>query len=228
VILPAAPEKSRQATESQRETAASSTPAVAIPLIVWLLIQFAAIALAASRVSLSANYPRPAQSLAVHVVLVAQFVGSAVFLPVLFRGWRALAVMIVTAGLMLVLGSTMTGVPLGRVMVLWGHVALWLAALATWRAAIPRASGAIAAVAIFLTAGGHLLAYLHAEFQPATVAGWLESLPLLAAIGSIADSAHADSPFPSTSAGLVACGLVILAIMRAKRREIARSAVSLL
>ena len=216
-MTPALPDTSAPPSEHRPEPTASR--AVAIPLIVWLLLQLAAISLAASRLPLSANYPRPAQGLAVHGILIAQFAGSAVFLPVLFRGWRAWIVMVVTSGLMLVLASTMTAVPLKQVMILWGHVTAWITALAIWRAALPRRTDVLTAIAIFLTAGGLLLAYLHGEFQPAVETEWLKAFPLDSAMGPIADFTRFEPPFPSTSIGLIACGLVILAITRAKRRE---------
>src|SRR5687768_16676622 len=110
------------------------TSVVAVPLMVWLLIQLAAVALAASGVELSASFPRPARSLAVHEMLVAQFVGSAMFVAVLFRGgWRAWLAIVVSAAPMLMLAAWLARLPMARVAALWVHVGTWLTMLALWR-----------------------------------------------------------------------------------------------
>jgi hypothetical protein len=184
--------------------------AVIVPLIVWLLIQLAAIALAASDVRLSAKFPEPPRSLAVHEMLIAQFVGAAIFLPVLLRGWRSWLAIAVAAGPMLMLASTVAGTPVGRVAWLWLEVAAWLMTLAAWRAIAPRRTDIVSAAATFLSAGGLLLWYLHTEFQPGAPAPWLRSLPLVSPLNSLGDPSPSGSPFPSTFL-LAAASLIILA-----------------
>ena len=193
-------------------------PSIAIPLIVWLLIQLAAIALAASGVPLSANFPRPPQSLAVHEMLIAQFVGSAMFLPVLFRGgWRTWLGVVVAAGPMLMLAAWLARMPMPQVLLLWAEVAAWVTALALWRAVTPRRVDALSALAMLLSAGGLLVWYLQAEFQSPDGSGLLRVFPLAATLRTLPDPAADPSPLLSTAL-LPAAALVILAAKARFRR----------
>jgi hypothetical protein len=196
--------------------------AFAIPLIVWLLIQLAAIALAASGVALSANFPRPPQSLAVHEMLVVQFVGSAMFLPVLFRGgWRSWLAIVACAGPMLALAAALARMPIARVPVLWVHVAAWVTMLALWSAvAKGRAiSSIVAALAMLLSAGGLLVWYLQAEFQGGRDLWFLHFLPLPPVLRSLSSSSTPLSALPLLSTAAASIGaLVILAAKTSVRR----------
>ena len=203
--------------EAQR-TSSPASP-LAIPLVVWLLIQLAAIALAASGVQLSASFPRPPQSLAVPEMVVAQFVGAAIFLPVLFRGWQSWLAMVLTAGPMLLVASRIAPLPMTRVLLLWAEVAAWLTALAIWRAAMPRRTDVIAAAAVLLSVGGLVFWYLRAEFQPARDLGPLGMLPLVSSLRRLHDSGGSDPPLPSTLV-LAVAGLIIIAAKSVVCREI--------
>lgn len=200
---------------------------VAIPLIVWLLIQLGAIALAASRVPLSANYPDPPERLAVHVMVIVQFVGSTMFFPVLFRaGWRGWLGMVATAGPMLMLAAWLARMPMSRVLPVWVEVAMWLTTLALWRAALfarpshhsHRSDRLLSVgfcelprgVALLLSAGGLLFWYLHTEFQPVREPVLLRLFPLPAVLRNLTAPAADASPLLSTAA-LSAAALVILA-----------------
>ena len=220
-------------TEPQR-------PSPVIPLIVWLLIQLAAIALAASGVALSANFPQPPQSLAVHEMLIAQFVGSAMFLLVLFRGgWRAWIAMVLTAGPMLVLAAWVARMPISRVMLPWGEVGLWLTTLALWSAVVsrrdardpkarglqspgfspgfsPRSSSVLPALALLLSAGGLLWWYLRVEARQSDDLNLLDFVPLASALRHLDEPANL-TPLLSTSV-LSAVALVILAVKSSFRR----------
>jgi hypothetical protein len=222
-------------------THASAAPQVerqhdglAVPLILWLLIQLAAVALAASRVPLSADFPRPAQALAVHEMVIAQVVGSALFLPVLFRGgWRGWLAMVVTAGPMLMLAAWLARTPLPRVLVAWGEVGMWLAMLALWRAALcervdddadralrwrsARACDILRAAALLLSVGGLLLWYLRTEFQPDRPPTPLLRFPLPAILQNLTAPTFDPSPLLSTAA-LSAAALVILTVKPHFRR----------
>jgi hypothetical protein len=216
------------ASEPPETLQREDNPPVAVPLIVWLLVQLAAVALAASGVELSANFPRPPQSLAVQEMLVAQFVGSAIFFPVLFRGWRAWAAMVVTAGPMLIVAARLAGAPVARVLPPWVEVSAWVTMLALWRAALvrresdstpgkarglqaPGLAGAVSAAATLLSAGGLLAWYLHSEFQPERN---LLLFPLSATLVAFTTpGTRFPSPLLSTAA-LAVAALVILAIRR--------------
>jgi hypothetical protein len=199
-------------------------PSIATARIVWLLIQLAAVALAASGVPLSADFPRPPQSLAVHEMLIAQFVGSAMFLPVLFRGgWRAWLGMILTAGPMLMLSAWLARMPMTPVLLLWVEVAGWVTTLALWREVTPRRVDVLAALALLLSAGGLLVWYLQAEFQPSVGSGLLRVFLLAATLRTLPDPAADLSPLLSTAIAS-AVALVILTakacFRRANRRRI--------
>jgi hypothetical protein len=218
----------------------SSTPqhpteehsSLAIALIVWLLIQLAAIALAASGVPLSANFPHPPQSLAVHEMLIAQFVGSAMFLSVLFRGgWRAWLGMVLSAGPMLMLAVWVARMPMSRVMLAWGEVALWLTTLALWRAVFscgnvsdakarglqsPRSSSVLSALAILLSAGGLLWWYLRVEARLESDLKLSNFFPLASALHLLDEPANLV-PLLSTAV-MSAAALVILAAKATLRR----------
>jgi hypothetical protein len=200
-------------------------PSPVIPLIVWLLIQLAAIALAASGVALSANFPQPPQSLAVHEMLIAQFVGSAMFLSVLFRGgWRAWIAVVLSAGPMLMLAAWVARVPMSRVMLPWGEVGLWLTMLALWRAVVshkklsesnapglqfPVVVSVLSAVALLLSAGGLLWWYLRVDARLDSDLKPLIFSPLACALNHLGGPSNL-APLLSTGA-LSAVALVILA-----------------
>jgi hypothetical protein len=204
---------------------------ITIALIVWLLIQLSAIALAASGMRLSANFPEPPRSMAVHEMLIAQFVSPAMFLSLLFRGgWRAWLGMTLTAGPMLMLGGWLAQMPMSRIVLAWGELSLWLTALALW-AAVVRVEAALAvkpagfsprplplaAIAIVLSAGGLLYSYLRAEFRPASAPDLTPLFPLLGTLRNLNDPFN-PSPLLSTAA-LSAAALVILAAKASRLRS---------
>jgi len=203
---------------------------ITIALIVWLLIQLAAIALAASGARLSANFPEPPRSVAVHEMLIAQFIGAAMFVSLLFRGgWRAWLGLVLTAGPMLMLAGWLAAMPIAPVMLAWGEVSLWLTALALWEAVVRRGSepedqgvkptgvaGVLAAVAIGLSAGGLLYTYLRMEFRAMPGAELTALFPLLGALHNLTDPFN-PSPLLSTAA-LSAAALAILAAKASRRR----------
>ena len=200
-----------------RQPAEKST--LAVPLTVWLLIQLAALALAASRLPLSAHFARPPQSLALDEMLIAQFVGAALFFPLLFRGWRAWLAMAVSAWPMLMLASTMTAIPAWRVTALWLLPVQWLTALALWRLAAPHRGDVVAAVALMGSAGGLLLAYLQAEFGPSTWGRALDFMPLASLVRHLADPTLFAAPFLSTGAFAAVAAAVLAFNAHKDRRE---------
>jgi hypothetical protein len=212
------------------------SPSFAIPLIVWMLIQLAAIALAASGAPLSASFPMPPQSLAVHEMLVAQFVGSAMFAAVLFRGgWRGWLAMVLAAAPMLMGAAWLARMPLSRVPGLWVHVGAWLTMLALWSAVgtdsgstrramhSPAFRSMLTAAAMLLSAGGLLLWYLQSEFQPDRDFAPIRFLPLSAVLQSLTSSSTSFATLPLLSTvTLAVVAAVILAANASRRRANAR------
>ena len=56
-----------------------------VPLVIWLAVSILSLAVPALRLPLSANYPRPAESMALQVFLVSQFLVSALLFPALMQ-----------------------------------------------------------------------------------------------------------------------------------------------
>src|SRR5437763_7314657 len=79
----------------------SPPKSITAPLLVWLIVQLLALALAAARVPLSAHFVQPGEALAIEEMLVAQFAASAMLFPFLLRDARCCVAMIVTAAPML-------------------------------------------------------------------------------------------------------------------------------
>jgi len=227
------PPSSSTLQPSPTDRSSSPSSSITIALIVWLLIQLAALALAASGVRLSADFPEPPRSIAVHEMLIAQFVGSAMFLSVLFRGgWRAWLAMVITAGPMLMLAAWVARLPMPAMMLPWGEVGLWLMTLALWRAVVARrnASGAkdlgsrsvgsssvLTAFALLLSAGGLLWWYLHADAGLSSDLKPLIFAPLACALHHLGRPRNL-APLLSTGS-LSAAGLVILVAKVSLRRD---------
>lgn len=178
--------------------ASPQTKSLGGPLLAWSLIQLAALALAASRIPLSANYMRAGERVAVEWVLAAQVAGAAALFPLLFRSWRSALVLAASSWLFLALASGLAALPAGRTVAAGTYVTAWLAALALWQVALPPdPSGkwhfTAAAVATMLCAGGPALWYLAAEFAPPGVAAPPADGrfgPMLAALDCAAAAPH--------------------------------------
>jgi hypothetical protein len=196
---------------------------VTAPLFVWLMIQLAALALAAARVPLSANFARPAERLATHEMVIVQFVGAALLCPFLLRGPMACLALCLTAGPMLLLAGILSATPIATSLYLWAGCVLWLTALWMWRAATSqRMHAPLVAIATLLSAGALLLCYLRAEFGPAG-AGGVElhrALPLPPLLLALSETRVGIAPLLPTA---VIFG-ISLAFFAVRRRACARSA----
>jgi hypothetical protein len=164
------------ATEPTTTPTPRPAPALIAPLALWLAIQLAALLLAASRVPLSARYPTPEESLAVHVLVIVQIAASAMLFPLLFRGLTTSIVLIATTIPFLQLAAFLAAQTDNRRLALCSiYVALWLAGLALLNASLPSTRTKMYGVALAtaISLGGAILAYLHREFgAPATTFDW--------------------------------------------------------
>ena len=166
------------------------SPSPALPLLVWLAVQFAAIAVALLRVPLAAGYPATGELLAAPVMVVVQGVASAALFPFLMRGRACAAAVVAAAWPFVVLAGVVSAAPAARVMAAGAYVSAWLVALWAWRATAPRREDLYAvAAALLLTAGTLLLFYLRVEFAPEASADasdladqWAIASPTLAAM----------------------------------------------
>lgn len=136
------------------------------PLLVWLAVQMAAMALAAWRVPLWAKHPPTSDPLAVHVLLSVQIIASALLFPLLLRGFgRALAAIAVTWPMLLGAGAIAAVEPSGLLRAA-AFLTVWMAVLAEWARVLTDRRHRLIGVALAggLTVGEVVLRYLQAEF----------------------------------------------------------------
>jgi len=124
--------------------------------------------LAVTRVPLAAQYPRAGERLAAYLLLATQVVAAAALMPWLLRGWRTSLLAAACCWPLLGIAAMLSNVAPSRALAAAGYLTAWIAALAIWNAAAPsrRLAFAFSAVASAVAAGGPLLWYLRAEFNP--------------------------------------------------------------
>jgi hypothetical protein len=160
------------------------------PAFTWALIQGAALALVAARVPFFAvkSFPQPPEVLGLHVMLVAQIVGSALLFPFLMRDVRSSAMVIAMAPPFTVLGTFLTGlIEWPQQTAVASFAAVWLLGLAFWRAALPgaRAKAVGVAAAMLVAVGGSVAWYLQAEYATQQPLPGVSEWPRLAMWGPI-------------------------------------------
>ena len=195
------------------------------PVILWLAVQLAALALAAARVPLAAKYPRPEELLAAHLMLTVQVSASALLFPYLMRDWRTAASVIATAWPFLMLASTLAAVPVGRAVAAGAYVTLWLVALAAWAPLLtrPQLQSMGVAFAALVSVGGVALNYLRVEFSNlaygnGTGHAWTALGPVTAAISRLSEDG-ATRPVWALPAVLGVLAFVFHAASRTRRRR---------
>jgi hypothetical protein len=139
------------------------------PVFVWASLQTGALALSAGRVPFFAikSFPQPPEVLGLHIMLVAQIIGSAMLFPFLLRDVRSSAMVIAMAPPFTVLGTFLTGlIDWRQQTAVTAFVGVWLLGLALWRAALrsERAKAVGVAVAMIIALGGPIAWYLRAEY----------------------------------------------------------------
>ena len=181
-------------------------------LLIWLLLQWGALALAALRVPLAAQYPQPAELHAVALLLAVQLAGSAVLFPMLCRGWDMTTATIACGCVMLLVAAALAGWALSWALAAMGIFALWVLGLWLWHDAFGarRARAVIAACAATYVIGGALLWYFRLE-----ASGGVE--PPVSLANGLLQLVVSDPQSPPSaawwSAGIVAgSGLLVRAI----------------
>jgi hypothetical protein len=172
---------------------ASSTrprPTVAFwAVFAWLGIQMLALLAAACRIPFSAHFPAPEEHLAMHEMLVAQMIGSALLFPLLMPCFSTAFMVIAIAPVMMLLAGLLAEAPAGVPLILaCAYPALWLIALSMWAYILPTAKARLygVAVATVLVVGGAMLAYLAREFgAPTETFEWAAHAHLGPLIGGI-------------------------------------------
>jgi hypothetical protein len=152
----------------------------------WLLVQLAALAVAAFRIPLAAAYPQPAELQAVQILLVVQFAWVSILFPALLKSWAMAWVAAASAWVLLILAAALAAWPMSQVVPVAVFLSLWILILATLGAALPWRWQLIAsAVATTWILGGPLLEYLRNDvgspLQVGTNVAWS---PLMSALAT--------------------------------------------
>jgi hypothetical protein len=133
-------------------------------MIVWILIQIAALAVSAFRVRWAPGMDEAGERYALVVMVVTQIGAAALLSASLLRDVRQSFIAIVTAWPFALLAAILGDVGLRRFFVAESYATVWLAGLCAWNWALPRFKAQISAVALLISFGGVALWYLHAEF----------------------------------------------------------------
>jgi hypothetical protein len=190
------PQPGRDRSAGELELTGDSPPSsLTFPLLLWLGLQLATVALVASRFPLWANSPRTSESLTLAALLAVQILASSLLFPILLRDWRSAAAVIAACWPFALVAAALSSTSTASAAMGEGYVSLWLAGLAGWRPLLrsDRMRAAASAVAVCLAAGGPVYVYLLADYSPASTEGhgWWEVplFPLLASI-SLLQSAN--------------------------------------
>jgi hypothetical protein len=187
-------------------------------IAVWLALQLIALLLGAWRVPLSANFPTPAERLALHEMLVMQIGSSALLFPVLLRNWRTTSVIMLSAMPFIELSAFLSMTPTHAALAAAGYVLVWLAALSIWGAAgekLPRlrVNGMGIVLAAAWALGGAAIWYMRSEFSTGEAmgmswssAGWFG--PILGAIAQVEQRQLLRGPWVAL---LIALSIALLA-----------------
>jgi hypothetical protein len=191
---------------------------ITLPLLVWLLPQLIALALAACRVPFSAGFPRPTERAAVVEMVITQFVAAGMLFPFILRDRNCFTAAALTAAPMLQFAGFLAATPIRDLFFAWACLVIWMAALALVADARPapappsRTQFLLVASANLLTFGGLLLTYLDVEFsRRATVSRYF---PLSGTLQFLS-SGSIDPPLASTA---IVAG-VALAVFAFRRRS---------
>jgi hypothetical protein len=142
-------------------------------LLLWLVVQFAALALAAARVPLFAQYPQPGEFHAITILSCVQWPATVLLFPVLWKTWRGALWVAGSGVVMLLFAAALAGKPAASVLPSAGCFTLFVFALLAWGTIARTTRSKMHSSAIFaaLTVGGPLLAYLREDLGAAGPGG---------------------------------------------------------
>ncbi len=139
-----------------------------LPVTVWLCIQLLALTAGATQIQLSDQFPRPAEQLALDVMLAVQLGTSAMLFPLLLRNLTSTLLVIASTWPFIQIAGILAAVPSPSILLAGCYVSVWLVFLALARS-LPRSEKSMMFVVMVMTAvsiGGALMWYLKAEFSP--------------------------------------------------------------
>jgi len=138
------------------------------PLLLWLVIQFAALSLPAAQVKLWANFPAPAERMALMEMLFVQIFAAALLFPYLLRGQTLAGIIVMASWPFTVLAAYLSAEQQDWLIVtLAALVTSWLLCLAICNRILVSVAHQLLGVALAscLVLGAPLLWYLHLEFN---------------------------------------------------------------
>jgi MYXO-CTERM domain-containing protein len=192
------------------------------PLSLWLALQLLALLLPTLHISLSDDFPRPIERLAMHEMLVVQITAAAMLFPMLFKTIPTTIALIATTWPFLQLAAMLSATPALRLLLVALYLTLWMIALALINSTLrtDRARLRAAALATSFTLAGPLLWYLHHEFNPNPDArlSMLAFNPLLSAL-EILNSADRSAGAWSFIGLLLALSLAAALLLRRRAKR---------
>jgi hypothetical protein len=196
------------------------SPAVGA-IAVWLVIQLVVLGLCAACVPLWYHAPEPLERLAVEHMLVAQLTASALLFPWLMRNVTTALCVVLTSAPFVLFAGMLAETELRLALRAWAYLALWLAGLTAWAAALRSPRSQLAGVALLgvLAGGTPVVRYLAAEFAPAQAASaalrWID--PLAGALSQLR-LVPGDNAFWISPVTLLITGVTLAARARSRPR----------
>ncbi len=207
----AAPRSAEPAAEAARRSAAG-------PLLLWLSLQLAALAVALFRLPLSARYPGSPERLAIDILATVEVVAAPLLGPLLFRDWACSALCIASIAPMLAIAGTSSAVQPGPLFQGIAYLMGLLAGLALLTGGFRQTRGVwiVAAGGAAIALGEPLMRYLIAEYGSAPQSVTLDTEwagPLQAASCAFHGCSVplASWTFPI---GLLVAGAIVVAVRR--------------
>jgi hypothetical protein len=135
-------------------------------IAIWLLVQLAALAACADRITFWARSPAAGEQLALAVMLCVQIGASAVIFPYLLNGRGSTILAIVTGWPLAQLAAYLSDASLTQAAGGELYVSAWMLGLAFYSPLLRKESAKLigAALATMVTLGGPLIFYLRLEF----------------------------------------------------------------
>jgi hypothetical protein len=134
-------------------------------ILIWIVLQLLALALAAGRVPLWAHHPSPRESLATVEVAAFQIISTALLFPLLLPNFSTSCAIVALSLPFVHLAGILADDPEIRLLVVSALVALWIGGLALLGGALrtPRAQAVGVAIMSSLCLCTPLLSYVHSE-----------------------------------------------------------------
>src|SRR2546423_769380 len=111
-------------------TGPSVRPTFTTPLLIWLLLQGAALLVAVLRIPLSAGYLVAGERSAIYLLLAVQMGGMALLFPLLLRDWRSSAALASSSLPFIAIAAVMSSLSAASSVTASVYVIAWLAGLA--------------------------------------------------------------------------------------------------